>query len=430
MKRISAFYKALKNITRRRLFTVFLPAFLWGDVFDAQCAEPQQRVYRPTKAKLRLEEENRLRNERIRAIRQRNAAQNQNKTAKSAPAQKQAVRPTVRKNVAPPPKKQVAPTVKKQPQVKIRYTWISKKRYVLMQDVARFYKMKMTYRRDGFLMQNGVDIVQFFYNKRVCKVNGTLMYLTSSPVLRGALVYLNENDFLLVLDPVIRKSLLWKHKVFTIMIDAGHGGKDKGAPGTANLWEKNLNLAMALKVAAKLRQYGYRVVMTRSKDTDLTLQQRSAYCEKIKPDLFLSIHCNAVGNRRISGIETFAMTPYGAASTSDSKPGKNTGPGNSFDRNNYRLAYEIQRQLVSTTKAQDRGVKHARFYVLRNATCPAVLIETGFITNLLEGRRLSQSAYQEKIARGIASAVYSYMHLVKPPVPQNRKPAAAVRRRK
>ena len=107
-------------------------------------------------------------------------------------------------------------------------------------------------------------------------------------------------------------------------------------------------------------------------------------------------------------METFAMTPRGAASTSDKKPGRTTGPGNSYDKNNYRLAYEVQKKLVQGTKSPDRGVKHARFFVLRKAICPGILVETGFITHPKEGLNLSKSSYQEKIIASIVSGINSY----------------------
>ena len=165
---------------------------------------------------------------------------------------------------------------------------------------------------------------------------------------------------------------------------------------------------MALKLRAALRKLGFQVIMTRGADSTLSLQGRAELCKKYKPDLFISIHCNAAAQKTISGIETFAMTPNGCASSNDSKPGNSTGTGNSFDKNNYRMAYEIQKALLKNTKAEDRGVKHARFFVLRNASCPAVLIETGFISNLRESALLNRADYQAKIVNAIVAGVLNY----------------------
>ena len=102
--------------------------------------------------------------------------------------------------------------------------------------------------------------------------------------------------------------------------------------------------------------------MTRGADSTLSLQGRAELCKKYKPDLFISIHCNAAAQKTISGIETFAMTPNGCASSNDSKPGNSTGTGNSFDKNNYRMAYEIQKALlkkleVENSQSQDKEEK-------------------------------------------------------------------------
>lgn len=378
---------------RRRMLTFFLPALLCGSLSDTQSAE-NRRVYRPTQAQLRLEQQNRQREAQIQEIRRRQALAQKNK-AQNVRNTRQAVRnPQTQAQTRTP--------------VKIRYIWYQSRRFVLVQDVARYYGMTISYYRSGLTLRSSRDVITLLYDKRMANINRTNMYLTHAPVQRGALVYLDEKDFLLVVDPVIRNTPLWKHSLRTVLIDAGHGGKDQGAPGVRNLLEKNITLSIARKLAVRLKNQGYRVLMTRNNDNTLTLQQRADLCEKLKPDLFVSIHCNAVGNRKIQGIETFAMTPVDAASTSDSKRGTKTGAGNAFDKNNYRLAYEVQKNLTTTLKAEDRGVKHARFFVLRNATCPAILIETGFITHPAEGIKLAQSAYQDRLVNGIVSGISAY----------------------
>ncbi|OQA82660.1 MAG: N-acetylmuramoyl-L-alanine amidase LytC precursor [Lentisphaerae bacterium ADurb.Bin242] len=383
-------YKILARwIPRQRLFTVFLPALLWGDIFEAHAVPPAtQRVYQPTRAQQRIEEENRKRDARVQAIRRQNAA----KQGQPAPAE---------------------PAVP--PSAKIRYAWINSRRFVLLQDVARFYNMKISYQKDGITL-TGTDSIRFFYDKRMSVVNGITLYLTHAPVPRGALVYLDEKDFLLVIDPVVRDAPLWRHPLGTIMIDPGHGGRDNGAPGSKTILEKNVNLMIAAKLATRLRSMGYRVIMTRTDDRFISLQQRAEFCEKMKPDLYISIHCNATEkNRTIRGIETFAMTPQDTASTNETRRGSSSGPGNSFDKNNYRLAYEVQKSLIAVTRTEDRGVKHARFFVLRNATCPAILVETGFISHPAEGALLARSAYQDKIVTGIVSGISSYAKSLRPP---------------
>ena len=380
--------------TSRRLFSIFIPALLWSD-FLAAAAADNRRVYRPTAAQLRLEQQNRERTARIQAIRRQ-----------------QAGKPVTQKRPVPVSN----PAAAVNPAVRIRYTWYKNRRFVLLQDVARYYDMKITYSKSGLTLKSARDTVSLQYNKRQAVINQVTAYLTHPPVLRGALVYLDENDFQLAVDPVIRNAPLWKHPLKTILIDPGHGGKDQGAPGVGGLLEKNITLAIARKLALRLRKHGYRVFMTRVNDRNLTLQQRAAMCSGLKPDLFISIHCNAVSNRRTTGIETYAVTPQGAASTSDTKTVQQASAGNSFNRNNYRLAFEVQKNLLAFTRGIDRGVRHARFFVIRHAVCPAILIETGFLTHPKEGPLLNNPVYQEKIVNGIFCGVLNYAKVSAPPV--------------
>ena len=130
-----------------------------------------------------------------------------------------------------------------------------------------------------------------------------------------------------------------------------------------------------------------------------------------RANMFLSIHCNAAANSSVSGVETFAMTPRWAPSTSGKKLSRSDGtahPGNANDGWNQLLAYYIQRSLAAATKRPDRGVKRARFAVLRDLKMPGALIECGFITNPSEARSLGSAAYRQKIAEAVASAVYQY----------------------
>ena len=387
-ERCNFMLRGIRNFISQRchamLWSVFLPTFLFSDIADAA----QEKTYQPTQAQRRLEEQRRLQNQKIAEIRRQNAERNAAKTAAARSASEKAKAAAA-----------AAP--------KLRYTWIKSQRYVLLRDIAKFYNMTLIPTKAGAVLR-GNKKVDLYYNKRIAAVDGVTIYFTATPVLRGVNAYLHEKDLLLVLDPVLRGGGLMKYPIRTIMIDPGHGGADKGAAGAGKLLEKNLNLSMAMKLRAALRKLGFQVIMTRAADSTLSLQARSDLCGKYRPDLFISVHCNAASQKTISGIETFAMTPVGCPSSNDSKPGNTRGSGNTFDKNNYRLAYEIQKALLKNTKAGDRGVKHARFYVLRNASCPAVLIETGFISNLREGALLNRADYQTKIVNSIVQGILNY----------------------
>lgn len=296
-------------------------------------------------------------------------------------------------------------------EVPIRAIWITGKKYVSMSDTARHYGMKMSVETDTITLYSKANKAVFNTKKRAGFFNGLKVNWFFVPVKRGNDYYFSQLDLLLQLDPLLRPKSLPKRPVRTIVIDAGHGGKDTGAIGTNKKKEKDIALAIALNLRKKLIRLGYFVRLTRAGDSFPTLEKRVITCKtsRPKPDLFISIHCNAAANRGVSGIETFAVTPAGAPSTADAKPENQNYEGNKYNKQNIRLAYDIQNALVKNLKqSPDRGVKHARFYVIRNVPCPAVLIETGFLSNKEECARLSSAAYQEKVAASILTGILSY----------------------
>lgn len=210
----------------------------------------------------------------------------------------------------------------------------------------------------------------------------------------------------------MRHWTLRKHTPKKIVIDPGHGGKDKGASGK-RFHEKNIVLSISRKVARLLRHIGYKVYLTRNSDVFPSLKSRPALAKRVKADMFISIHVNKAAKKTVTGAECFSMTPSGATSTYSRKPSYKSYPGNKNDANNIALTYWIQRSLIGKTKAVDRGVKHARFMVLKESSCPSVLIEAGFLSNAKEEKLLGTEAYQWKIARGIVQGILRYHYQLK-----------------
>jgi N-acetylmuramoyl-L-alanine amidase len=213
-----------------------------------------------------------------------------------------------------------------------------------------------------------------------------------------------------------------------IVVDAGHGGHDPGAIGPSRLREKDVTLAMAKKLAARLRGYGFEVVLTRSDDRFLALEERTALANTHKGDLFVSVHANANPRRSWSGIETYFLNV-----TDDRYARRLAARENGVDLSvagdlariltdldakasadaSQRLAHLVQREVCGGVRARvgevrDLGVKNALFYVLLGARMPAVLVETGFISNRAEERRLASARYQDEVAAGIARAVKGF----------------------
>lgn len=298
---------------------------------------------------------------------------------------------------------------------KIRGQTYLNRSYLFLYDIAGFYGLKIHRSGDVFTLTSGRGHrLVFTMKKRAGSINGVNVTYLFAPVLRNGYPYISELDFRKVLEPALRSLTLPRKQVKTIMIDPGHGGKDKGAPGPNGIWEKHIALAISKRLQKALKAKGFAVFMTRSGDRYPSLQDRVNMRGGAKADLLLSIHCNASLQKNTTGIETFAATPVGAASSSDKKTSSVKTPGNDYDVLNYRLAYEIQRQLISKTKAVDRGVKHARFYVIKNASCPAVLIETGFLSNQQEGTALMTAKRQQDITDAIVNGVLRFCNAVKP----------------
>jgi len=211
----------------------------------------------------------------------------------------------------------------------------------------------------------------------------------------------------------------------TIVLDPGHGGRD---PGKVNaklgVNEKTMTLDTAQRLARLLEARGYRVVLTRAGDSPLDpdkntdLRARAHFARNAAADLFISLHYNAVGGppetlARVRGAEVYTLTPQHQHSSGDSARQDKNGasvelPGNAYDHWNMIIAHEVHRALVKTVGATDRGLKRARFAVLREVTCPAILVEAGFLSNDEEARQIMNPEYRQQLAEAITSAVVLY----------------------
>lgn len=265
---------------------------------------------------------------------------------------------------------------------------------------------------DGAIFAAGRERLVLTSNKNGCIFAGTKIALSFPAIRRDGRLYVSRLDLEKTLAPLsARRTGVVRHRVGLITVDPGHGGYDQGASGRV-LREKFATLLLAGRVATLLRACGFRVRMTRGIDCYLPLGERCRIQRASKSDLFVSIHLNAAVNRTLRGIETYALTPTGAASSSGGKPSSRSFSGNRNDANNVLLANLIQQALLKRTGAFDRGVKRARFAVLRDITVPGVLIEVGFLSNFHEEKLLLDPNYREKLARGIAEGIIVYQRAV------------------
>ncbi len=224
-------------------------------------------------------------------------------------------------------------------------------------------------------------------------------------------------------------------KKYTIVVDAGHGGKDSGAVAGKHYYEKTVVLQIAKRVSKYLKAKGFIVKMTRNDDRFIKLKNRTKFANRNKADIFVSIHANAVGKKSrrniVHGVETYFLQTTRSARASRVAAKENSVVLNKNDRlsNNvilnsvlsgpklvqsHKLAIDIQKRVISNLKrgykgVNNGGVKPAPFWVLVGAQMPSVLVEVGYITHPRERQRLFMSSYQDKIARGIAEGVKIYL---------------------
>ena len=177
------------------------------------------------------------------------------------------------------------------------------------------------------------------------------------------------------------------HTFDTVVVDAGHGGKDSGAWRRHGPPEKAVALDVALRVDRKLRESQLNTVLTRANDIFIPLDNRVALGNEQKNSIFVSIHFNDSRRRGVQGFETYYYSPY------------------AFD-----LAARIERNLLTLPGTVNRGVHTARFRVLRNAQYPSVLVECGFLSNRSEARDAADGDYREKLADKIAEAIVDYRY--------------------
>jgi N-acetylmuramoyl-L-alanine amidase len=198
------------------------------------------------------------------------------------------------------------------------------------------------------------------------------------------------------------------------MLDPGHGGEDSGAVSAGGIREKDLTLDLSRRVAEQLERGGLRVLHTRTRDRDLTLEQRVAIANRRRPDLFVSIHLNAAANRGASGVETFITSSPAFPSTNSpqTQPPHTEDPNTRFSSANAIAGFLVQRSLLAATHAEDRGLRRARFFVIKNAPCPALLVEGGFVSNPGEEAKLRDPSYRQSVANGIAQGILLYADAV------------------
>lgn len=202
-----------------------------------------------------------------------------------------------------------------------------------------------------------------------------------------------------------------------VFLDPGHGGDDAGAISAATgQKEKDLVLDIALRIGEILRDAGVDVVFSRTNDTFVSLSDRSTLAAEAGAALFVSVHANTTGGNIAQGIETFTLSFAESDSTAgDTRITMKEWPGNAFDAESSVLGYLVHSTVNTARGEADRGLRHARFQVLRQAPCPAILVECGFLSNEAENLSLESPRYRQRLATAIAKAILAM------PMPEEEK---------
>ncbi len=294
--------------------------------------------------------------------------------------------------------------------------------YVSLESVADFYGMgppgadgksngKKVWESEG----NGRSL-RAKEDSRETMLSGIRQWLAFPVKTKGGEPYLSRTDVSSVLEPAYRPDKVpGLPKVKTVVLDPGHGGHDKGASSRFG-YEKEFTLDLTKRVRKKLEKAGVKVVQTRLSDFFVELTSRAAMPNNYDDSIFVSLHFNSADWKpSANGIEIFTIPARGTPPTGQSKVmARDVGKedGHAIEPASAVLANAIFPAILAETRLYDRGVKRARFSVLRNADVPAVLIEGGFLTNPSEAARIASTTWRDELADGIVKGILGYIALV------------------
>lgn len=253
-------------------------------------------------------------------------------------------------------------------------------------------------------------------DSRKAVLNGSILWLNQPVSLHKRQWSLAPVDASLSLGPLLRPASAVRNKGHRVVVlDPGHGGMDAGALSPSGLHEKAVVLDVSLRVRAYLVSLGHTVYLTRHQDQALSLEERPRRARAWKADVFVSLHANG-GSATARGVETYALSLPGQLSTNQTPNGlvdPLSHTGNAHNGANVLLAHLIHKELVVGGARVDRGLRRARFAVLREAPAPAALVEMGFLSNPGEGAKLATVAERDDLAKAIARGIDAYVREVR-----------------
>jgi N-acetylmuramoyl-L-alanine amidase len=294
--------------------------------------------------------------------------------------------------------------------------------FITVRSIKNFYRFEQTHQGKSLILKNTHVQMELEIDSQNCRINGVLFILSHPIVPHKGRYLLSYTDLLTLIDPILRPNYIKHATPFkTVVIDAGHGGKDPGSRGRAH-HEKYYNLKIARLLRDKLQERGYNVVMTRDSDTFISLANRVRIANKYSDAIFISIHFNS-GQSKAHGIETFTVSPISVPHLGRGYRARDARavPGNISGSASVALATaEHSRTLTYLNNAKngnnfhiaDRGIKHARFNVLTGIKIPAILLEGGFLSNRKEEAKINTPAYQKTLAAAVVHAIDIYKNSI------------------
>src|SRR5438876_12050715 len=299
--------------------------------------------------------------------------------------------------------------------------------YLSVDNISKFYGLPagVAGAGDKIRFETVKNPLEFVSGSREAMINGARSWLCF-PVLEQDGKYLvSRTDVAKTIEPLMRPHRVSNvGRLETVVLDPGHGGYDKGQVSRLG-YEKDFALDVARKLRPILQAKGLRVIMTREGDYFVPLEVRAQIANRARDAIFVSIHFNATNDDpNATGFEIFSFTPRGAPSTSDGNvtaSSLNMQPGSSMDAQSLALSACIYHSVLGHIPEYDRGIKRARFAVLRLTKVPAVLIEGGFLTERGESKLIASKDWRGKFAGAISVGIENYRAL-----PLNKQPPMIV----
>src|ERR1700756_1527230 len=294
---------------------------------------------------------------------------------------------------------------------------ISGRDYLTVENISKFYGLPagVVAAGDKMRFETVKNPLEFVGGSREAMINGARSWLCFPLIEQDGKYLVSRTDVAKTIEPLVRPHRVSNvGNIQTIVLDPGHGGYDKGQVSRYGN-EKDFALDVARRLRPILQGKGLRVIMTREGDYFVPLEVRAKIANAARNPIFVSIHFNATNDDpNATGFEIFSFTPRGAPSTSDGTAAAssvNMQPGSSVDAQSLALSACIYHSLLGHIPEYDRGIKRARFAVLRLTKVPAVLIEGGFLTERGECKLIANKDWRVKLAGAIGVGVESYRAL-------------------